>query len=150
MKLVAQIVSSLVLAAGSESLDDGSPSLLQLKAHHGASPEQHSLYNLSETQISGHPFGCTGRETAVNVISCGLWGDVHQHQKFQGGGHPDSFGTGWYWVAKSRDDEFQAQAFYRQYNGGWTAMSHYALKFGDLTIFMDRENDGSSWMWRYY
>jgi len=145
-------LASLALASGQESLQDEVPSLLQLRALH----DQNIAHNLTSSPKSGHSFGCTGRETAVNVVQCGLWGDVHQHMSFQGNGHPDTYGTGWFWLAKSQDGEFQAQGFYRQSNlnhRSWTTLSHFAFKFGPDILFMDRVldfNEHNAWMWKYY
>lgn len=132
-------------------------SLLQLRAGAGSESLSEAVghvkgyANVSSVRptYNGHPFGCTGRTTAVNVISCGLWGDVHQHKQFGGSHAPNSDGTGWYWLARSRDDSFRVQAFYRQ-NGGWTTMSHFAMKFGEQTVFLDRVNENGRWIWRYY
>jgi len=152
MKLILQIASSFALAAGSEHFDDEALSLLQLRAASSASPKHKVSSNSSSNQptYSGHAFGCTGRTTAVNVISCGLWGDVHQHKMYNGVHGPNSDGTGWYWLAKSKDGSFQAQAFYRQGAPSWSTISHFAFKFGDQTVFLDRENNGKFWMYKYY
>ena len=148
MRVFASLASALVLSSAAEVFeDDEGLSLLQLRA--SASPKLKGYSNDSRPLYNGHPFGCTGRTTAENVISCGLWGDVHQHKQYGGSHAPNSDGTGWYWVAKSKDGSFQVQAFYRQ-NGGWTTMSHYAMKFGDQKVFMDRVQEGNRWIWRYY
>jgi hypothetical protein len=165
MKLISGALSCLALASGSDQFEDGSPSLLQLAKRHEAAPamehsqahSHHYGYNSTKTQLSGGNFGCTGQmQTPGDMLSCGLWGDVHQHLKFGGGGAANSNGIGWYWLAKSTDDSFQAQAFYRQ-NGGWTTMSHLVFKFGDKVLFLDRDlkadnSDGrsESWLWTYY
>jgi len=133
-------------------------SLLQLRATSGGSTSpQHKYYSNASTTghaFSGHAFGCTGRTTAQDMITCGLWGDVHQHKKFHASHVGDSNGIGWYWLAKSKDSSFQAQAFYRaEVSGGvtwWTTMSHFAFKFGDQTLFLDRENIGGRWIWKYF
>jgi len=134
-------------SAFEDALGDEGMSLLQLRAT-STSP-QHKMFSNTTQTLGGHPFGCTGRSVAQNVITCGLWGDVHQHKQYNGAHGPNSDGTGWYWVAKSKDGSFQAQAFYRQ-NGGWSTMSHFALKFGDQTVFLDRNNEGGRWIWKYY
>jgi len=146
-------LASLALASGQESLQDEVPSLLQLRATH----DHHVAHNLTASPKSGHNFGCTGREIAQNVVQCGLWGDVHQHMNFQGHANSDSYGTGWFWLAKSQDGEFQVQGHYRQSNPShahsWTTLSHFALKFGPDILFMDRVldfNENNAWMWKYY
>jgi len=149
MKLIASFSSLFVAASTNVFHDDEGMSLLQLKS--STSPKHKLFSNASsiQPQYNGHPFGCTGQTIAKNVITCGLWGDVHQHKQYGGSHAPNSDGTGWYWVAKSKDASFQAQAFYRQ-NGGWSTMSHFAFKFGDQTVFLDRANEGGRWIWKYY
>jgi len=150
MRVFVFLASALALSSSSAIdvfNDDEGLSLLQLRA--AASPKIKGYSNDSRPTYNGHAFGCTGRTTAVNVISCGLWGDVHQHKQYGGTHAPNSDGTGWYWVAKSKDDSFQAQAFYRQ-GPGWTTMSHFAMKFGDKTVFMDRNLEDNRWIWKYF
>lgn len=134
--------------------DDGFVSLLQLRASaetkalgfigsHLNSSGPFDVSDRSGGTHSGHAFGCTGKRLADNVVSCGMWGDVHQSKSFNGGGNADFNGQGWYWMAKSKDNSFQAQAFLRYYNPGngvsVTSISHFAFKFGDQTLFLDRE-----------
>lgn len=152
------------LSAAAELEDDAGMSLLQLRAASvdasaGLASPQKFFSNESSSQdvFNGHPFGCTGRSTAVDVISCGLYGDVHQHTRYHGHAGPDVNGVGWHWLAKSKDGSFQAQGFYRQVRGS-TMMSHFAFKFGDQTLFMDRDkamapndvgNTIETWAWKY-
>lgn len=132
-----------------DAFGDEGMSLLQLRASTLTSP-LHKLFSNTTQKLGGHPFGCTGRHVAQNVITCGLWGDVHQHKQYNGNHAPNSDGTGWYWVAKSKDGAFQAQAFYREWDGVWSCMSHFAFKFGDDTVFLDRNLEGGRWIWKYY
>lgn len=175
MLSIGNVASAFVLAAGLQVEDETAPlpsntvtffeneddslSLLQLRSGYGlVSPQHKSFSNSSSTQpqYTGHSFGCTGRETAVNVISCGLWGDPHQHKSFGDNGVPNSDGTGWYWMAKSKDESFHAQAFYRQDaykekpEESFTTISHFAFKFGDQKVFLDRENINGRWIWKYF
>jgi len=149
MKFLTGIASSIMIAAGADAFSDEGVSLLQLRASTAPKHKLFSNASSARPQYSGHPFGCTGRSVAANVISCGLWGDVHQHKQYGGAHAANSDGTGWYWIAKSKDDSFQAQAFYRQ-SGGWSTMSHFALKFDDQTVFLDRVLSGGRWIWKYY
>merc|ERR1719453_1138281 len=110
MKVISACLSSLALVSGLEQFDDGSSSLLQLAKRHDASPAHahHYGYNSTQKKLSGGNFGCTGQmSTPGDMLSCGLWGDVHQHLKYGGGGAANSNGVGWYWLAKSTDDNFQ-------------------------------------------
>jgi hypothetical protein len=128
-----------------DELSDGL-SLLQLRAHQNSS-QQPVLY-------SGHAFGCEKGTRAENVISCGLWGDVHQHKSYQEARihqNPDINGQGWQWIAKSRDDSFQMQGFW-QMPAHWSTLTHIAIKMGDHKVFLDRvySNVGGRphWAWR--
>lgn len=83
--------------------------------------------------------------------------------RYSGPGGADVDGTGWFWLAKSHDDSFQAQGFYRQLNGdvpeakaggwgdGWTSMTHFAFKFGENTVILNREPKANWgwWRWQY-
>lgn len=149
MKFLA-CLCALPLGQGTSVLDDAlgddSVSLLQLRA---SSSPQHELFSNATRKLGGHPFGCTGRSIARNVITCGMWGDVHQHKHFSGKAGPDVDGTGWHWIAKSKDGSFQMQAFYR-HNWRVTTISHFAMKFGEQTVFLDRNIEGDRWIWKYY
>lgn len=158
----AIFVEEVALRAPSLGLEaTDSISLLQLKAKPVELKAQQVStldYNSSST-LSGHAFGCTGRSRAEDHISCGLWGDVHQHMLYGGGGGADVDGTGWFWLAKSKDDSFQAHAFYRQltpdvsgrHGSGWTAMTHFAFKFGENRVILnrDRQDNWGWWRWQY-
>lgn len=68
-------------------------------------------------------------------------------------------GVGWHWMAKSKDGSFQAQAFLREpectsppvFCRTVSTMSHLAFKFGDQTLFIDRDlNEHQEWAMTYY
>lgn len=68
-------------------------------------------------------------------------------------------GVGWHWMAKSKDGSFQAQAFLREpkctgpavFCRTVSTMSHLAFKFGDQTLFIDRDLDEKhEWAMTYY
>lgn len=154
MRVLCILSLSLVLGAIAEveytqfnedQFDDGL-SLLQLRARQNSS-QQPVLY-------SGHAFGCEKGTRAENVISCGLWGDVHQHKSYQEARihqNPDINGQGWQWIAKSKDGSFQMQGFWQQ-PAHWSTLTAIAIKMGDHKVFLDRvlSNFGGRphWAWR--
>jgi hypothetical protein len=128
-----------------DELSDGL-SLLQLRAHQNSS-QQPVVYR-------GHAFGCEKGTRAENLISCGLYGDVHQHKAYQSalrGKNPDINGQGWQWIAKSKDDSFQMQGFWHM-PAHYSTLSHIAIKMGDHKVFLDRVYSnvgGKHWAWRH-
>lgn len=150
----ATLALIVALASGSEDAslgfndavpDDEHLSLLQLRA----APQQNQTFRSGR---SGVRYGCRG-QVAVDTMKCGYWGDVHQQELYRGGSGPDFNGMGWYWIAKSKDGSFQAQAFIRQGDppAAWSTVSHHAYKFGDKIVFVDRDNNvGRGWLFTHY